>query len=323
MINLIKEYLSLSGLITSIPIIIGIVLGFSKWLDDNFGKGSIAQQIPDYIEKLKINRPFSKFLISSVYLSDIVYGKKIISLRAFLTSALVTVLFFIALCIILTIRNPYSWLSIPDVTNLVWQRFAYLLIFGIFIDYISISLTRCIFNWSSQKNIIIQVFSVFIDFVFSMFLFAFLFVNFKHFIINKKLPNEGENVDYSLIDSIISWFSHPLELSGYFVTLEDWYIKPNGEIIGGNSELIYAFPEGMLFFSSLFTSIFGMVFLFAAILYKYTSIFDKFKNFLIAQLAQNMSDKPIHSATIILLGTVFAPFGILIILLELIYEILI
>ncbi len=309
MLSLFKENLIFGIFFLNVPIVVGIVLKISKWLDDAFGKGDVAQQIPDYLRKLKINKPFSSFLISSVYLSDIIYGKKIISFRAFLTSSIVTFLFFIIFCITLVLKNPHSWLSISIIKKLVWEKFSYLMIFGIFIDYFSISLTRYIFNWSSKKNIKVQVVSVFLDFVFSIFLFSILFFICKSIILSQNILYE--NVFNILTNQIIEWFKYPSELSLQLVTLDDWYIYPNGKIEGGKSEIIYAFPEGILFFSSLFTSFFGIVFLLASILYKCTSKLDKLKSFL---LKQSASDKPIFCATIILLTTVFLPFSIFIII---------
>lgn len=314
----IKDNLIFSILFLSIPPIIWTIIKISKAFDDAFGKGSIAQQIPNYLDKLKIDKPFSNFLISAIYLSDIIYGKKIISIRAFFASSLVTFLFFLIFCIILTINNPESWLSISTLKFFVWQKFSYLIIFGVLIDYISISITRFIFNWYSEKSIILQILSVIIDLIISITIFSLLYSIYELAIVNNQL-NEHESLLNFIINNIITWFEYPAELSIYMITLEDWYIKPDGKIIGGNSEIIYAFPEGILFFSSLFTSAFGITFLIASMLYNSTSLLDKVKKFL---LNQSAPDKPIYCATLILLLTVFFPVWVLAISLVVVYNLL-
>lgn len=91
------------GLI-SIPIIIATVLKILKYLDDAFGNGSIAKQIPSYLENLRTQKKASSFLFNSVLLTDIIYGKKIISLRSFFSSSIISSLWVIALL-------SYSYLS--------------------------------------------------------------------------------------------------------------------------------------------------------------------------------------------------------------------
>ena len=74
----------------SIPAIIIMMLKSLKYLDDTFGNGSIAKQIPKFLQNFKMQRKVSSFLVNSILLTDIIYGKKIISIRSFVSSCIIS-----------------------------------------------------------------------------------------------------------------------------------------------------------------------------------------------------------------------------------------
>ncbi|MDU7036911.1 MAG: hypothetical protein E6341_04985, partial [Staphylococcus simulans] len=127
----------------SIPAIIIMMLKSLKYLDDTFGNGSIAKQIPKFLQNFKMQRKVSSFLVNSILLTDIIYGKKIISVRSFVSSCIIS-----SSWVLILLSYSYfskQWILSTPVTPIIY-KFLWFFLIGIVIDYVSSCITRWLFN---------------------------------------------------------------------------------------------------------------------------------------------------------------------------------
>lgn len=91
------------------------------------------------------------------------------------------------------------------------------------------------------------------------------------------------NVDFPKPEIIGTWLNYPFELQSIQRLTTDAYIIPKGdgtsELVNFNTEVIYAFPEGMILISSMLTSIWILITMMAQLLYKYAIGGDVIRDF--------------------------------------------
>lgn len=295
------------GLI-SIPIIIATVLKILKYLDDAFGNGSIAKQIPSYLENLRTQKKASSFLFNSVLLTDIIYGKKIISLRSFFSSSIISSLWVIALLSYsyLSAFPNKQWIFSNPVTPIIYKFIGFFII-GIIIDYISSCSTRWLFNKYIGLNIKKQITITLLNSTLSVIIFVIFYTTIKELLITKSFSF------ITFYDNLISWISNPMEINTLFKFITDAYFIDRGngsfDIINGNAEVIFAFPEGIMFLSSLLTSLWSWMFLLALLVNKVTNWFDRSKDFLLKQ--SSIDSKPIFTLGMIISILLIPIWGLL------------
>ena len=302
------------GLI-SIPVIIAAMLKFLKYLDDAFGNGSIAKKIPKFLQDLKTQRKVSSFLVNSIFLTDIIYGKKIISCRSFISSSIISslwILILLSYSYLLSHPNK-QWIFGNPVTPIIYN-FLWFFFIGIVIDYISSCITRWLFNRYINSHIIKQILVVIFNTALSITIFVLSYTTIKELLFTR---NFSFNTFYN---NLVSWISNPMEVSILFQFITDAYLIDKGDgsfdIINGNTEVFFAFPEGIIFLSSLLTSLWSWVFLVALLTNKATRYLDKSKDFLLQQ--SSIDSKPIFTLGIII-TILLAPIWIVLYIASLIY----
>jgi hypothetical protein len=147
-------------------------------------------------------------------------------------------------------------------------------------------------------------------------------------------------VNFYVLFSVAKWFILGLGFIGIFESIKDWIVNfsnleitskflhnamliPDGpgqfRIENGDTEVVYAFPEGLFFLSSLLTTMWLWLHLGSVILLKSAINIDAFKEWLVS--LSNIEKKPFISAAAIF-GSMVALLWILSILVFFIYRLL-
>jgi uncharacterized membrane protein len=192
-----------------------------------------------------------------LYASDKYFGPRLISWQALRRSAalsIVWIIFVLVMCVALY-PNYTSWLGNKMSRQLILQSAGILLLVSLLIDYISVCVTRAIVQTAARKGRSALIFAVIADLVISVLLFYIFFTATKSFL-------QPHTTPMGLVESLQVWLSPgtlPVNLQ-FLQSLNSNMLIPRGEnsfdIKGGLlTEIVYAFPESVLFFSSLLTSI--------------------------------------------------------------------
>ncbi len=281
-----------------------------KYIDDLFGPGEIGQHISIIFKKSNISPPFSKIYTLACELPEHIFGRKIISLRSLAASATIT-LFWLAILVIFMIflQGNRSWLFNKGFLGLVSDKFIYFFIACLFIDYFSTCITRILFKIGLNKSINVKFFILFGSIATSMTMFYLLFSATKYYF------TEGGFSDPTIISS---WLNHPFELQTMLRLLNDAHFIPKEdgtvELINFNTKVVYAFPEGMIFISSMLTPIWILITIMAQLLYKYAVGGDAIKRFF--QKYAALKSKPILTLAVFIYIYSIAPIWIIVIIIR-------
>lgn len=281
----------------------GIAYYFANLSEDGFNdeaKKKLARRLKQFRLAPNTRVAFEAFLFAS----DRFYGRGILSLRAMARSAAFTIGWF---CLLLAVcasqfPNYRSWLSTPGVGNLIWKFSAVFLAVGILIDFVSTAVTRALIRWTLRSPKVPSIVVASVDFVFSGLWFYLIFSATKAVVLHGPWP--------SIKGSLLTWF-HLAELPIGLMTLNDLtedmlQRQADGtiSIVGGwNTEIVYAFPEGVLFLSSLLTSIWLWLYIAAYWSHLVALRFDATKTKLLS--ISNIEAKPFKSIAILSLVFIY------------------
>jgi hypothetical protein len=220
---------------------------------NKLGKDEIAKMV-----RRKTFLPASRSAFNFFALaSDKFFGKNLFSWRGFgksIALSLMWIAFVLGICFF-TIPNYKNWLGSDLSRNLILRSAIPLISASLIIDFLSLCLTRYLVRTSLPKKGVHPHFIVFLDLFFSMLLF---YIGFS---IAKILILPGHSA-LGPVEAFKIWFD-PSVLPSEFKTLQPLtadMLVPRGagvfDIKGGLlTELVYGFPESILFLSSLLTSI--------------------------------------------------------------------
>lgn len=188
---------------------------------------------------------------------DRFFGKSLFSWRALSRSVLLSlawVVLILGVCVAI-FPNYRSWLAGSPMLPIVLKSAAWLLLASMLIDYLSICVTRALIRWSLTRGKVVVLGVAVADIVISATLFYLLFTVAKYW------ATPGRSFA-TPVESLSLWSDLsglPLQLQTLNNLTSDMVRRlPDGSIafIGGlDTEIVYAFPEGILFFSSLLTSV--------------------------------------------------------------------
>lgn len=231
------------------------------------------QELISFAKKRRLlpaSRSAFKFFL---YASDRYFGKKLISWKALLKSVLLSgvwIVFVLALCIAF-FPNYRSWLGQGPVRHLIVNSALPLVLAALFIDYVSICITRSIIKASMGKGAIAPFLAILLDLFVSILLFYLLFS------LTKTVIQPGDT-PLGPIASLQMWFDPstlPSQMQFLDSLTRDMLVKVGDgqyDIKGQfRAEVVYAFPESILFLSSLLTSVWlwlycvGYMLLYAAV----------------------------------------------------------
>lgn len=237
---------------------IGAFLGVCK-VFENYEKvirKDKLQKITENITKFRFSSGARKIFALWVYLNNAVFGKKIISLRAFLVSIILTNIWAAIFIVVFSVKYPMfrEWVvNILYVRSLHWPA---LVIYAsvLVLEFLSISLSRKIYRVALSRGNKIFGWSLLIDFFGSVLVY---YVGLT--LVKVVLLHQGT---LSLFGALRTWLN-PSNLTTLLMVVEDFDMsnfKPNGDgrfttEIPLTTEVVYAFPEGVFFFTSLLTSV--------------------------------------------------------------------
>lgn len=237
---------------------IGAFLGVCKVFEnyEKVIKKDKLQKITENITKFRFSSGARKIFALWVYLNNAVFGKKIISLRAFLVSIILTNIWAAIFIVVFSVKYPMfrEWVvNILYVRSLHWPA---LVIYAsvLVLEFLSISLSRKIYRVALSRGNKIFGWSLLIDFFGSVLVY---YVGLT--LVKVVLLHQGT---LSLFGALKTWLN-PSNLTTLLMVVEDFDMsnfKPNGDgrfttEIPLTTEVVYAFPEGVFFFTSLLTSV--------------------------------------------------------------------
>ncbi|NNA01881.1 hypothetical protein [Pseudomonas lundensis] len=214
------------------------------------------QRISENITKFKFSTGARKVFAVWVYLNNALFGKKLISWRAFFVSVILTNAWAGIFIIMFSWKYTEFHVWMKDILNVRSLHWPALVIYlsVMVIEFLSISLSRKIYRVALSKGNKIFGWALLIDF-FGSVLVYYLGLTF----VKMALLHQST---LSLFEALESWLN-PRNLTTLLVVLEDFDMsnfKPDGH---GRfttetplaTEMVYAFPEGVFFFTSLLTSV--------------------------------------------------------------------
>lgn len=195
---------------------------------------------------------FSHFLFAA----DRYFGNSIFSWKALRRSVVLSlswVLLILALCLYMY-PNYRSWLGDRLMGHLILKSALWLLFASLLIDFLSVCVTRALVRWSLPRSKFVILGIAVADIAISIVLFYLLFNSAKLIVTPGSFPTPAAS---------LSVWTNLQGLPVLLQTLNDLTSDmlrrlPDGtiKIVGGlNTEIVYAFPEGIVFFSSLLTSV--------------------------------------------------------------------
>ncbi|AVI82548.1 hypothetical protein XJ28_01640 [Pseudomonas syringae pv. tomato] len=237
---------------------IGAFLGVCKVFEnyEKVIKKDKLQKITENITKFRFSSGARKIFALWIYLNNAVFGKKIISLRAFWVSIILTNIWAAIFIVVFSVKYPMfrEWVvNILYVRSLHWPA---LVIYAsvLVLEFLSISLSRKIYRVALSRGNKIFGWSLLIDFFGSVLVYYVGLTLVKVVLLHQST--------LSLFGALKTWLN-PSDLTTLLMVVEDFDMsnfKPNGHgrfttEIPLTTEVVYAFPEGVFFFTSLLTSV--------------------------------------------------------------------
>jgi len=224
------------------------MIGIAKLGDEVFGCNSAFLKLKVFFRNSIGVQTFSRGYVASLFVMDSLYGYRIFSLRALATSMLTSCL-WISILVGATVlsQGRQSWIFHkvfePHVVHYFWG----FLIVGLIVDFLALSVARIVLRMLPGKRSV----SVLGALVGAMAVIALIFYVLYGL---SKFVFIGQPITSLPLNQITEWATRPGELNLTFKTLNDWHLIQTApsvfKIRDGNSEIVYAFPEGLLFLSS-------------------------------------------------------------------------
>lgn len=267
----------------------------AKIADEVFGSSKKIKLFGKFFKNSFDKPPFTRAYVGAAFLAETIYGEKFFSLRSLLVSAIFSSMWLLVfICASVIIYGEKSWIYSYIFTSKVIENFLCFMVFGIFIDYICSCVARAVFLFALDFGVLYKLLMLIFCVIFSAMSFYLIYGVAKAIIFSAPWVNP--------VVQIFTWIESSLELSLLFETLNDWhFVKINEntfDIKDANALVIYAFPEGMLFLSSLLTAILLFSHVVShGVFFFFVKIFKRFK-ILINQAS--IEQRPLQSAVVIL-----------------------
>ena len=238
------------------------------------------KKLSNILKNYQLSPTFQHAFFSFNLFTSAIFGEKIISLRSFFSSILLSI-FWVILIIIacLTLFPEFkSWFIDPAFKKLILNSFLHLIPFVLILDYLSIITTRLIIKKSSinDKGFIAYLLIILLDMAASIMIFLVGFIAIKTIFYNHPYH------DISTHLSSIKLWVHIDHVYSLMQPLENLYKLDNGNFAtqsgnGWQTQLTYALPEGVLFYSSILTSIWLWIHTLGYFIYKSSMKLDFIK----------------------------------------------
>ncbi|MEY1594086.1 hypothetical protein AB3K92_35355 [Burkholderia sp. Bmkn7] len=272
---------------------VGFLVAVAKVAEDAVHP-SIAQRFATEFRKFAATPSLSRAYVLASLSSDAVFGCRMLSLRSLIVSVGISIgwiLIFLLVGFLMFGRG--LWIFNEVFTPFVVKRFWGFAVLGVFVDFLSTLITRRLLLTSLSVGPVKRCFVVVVSVVLVIANFYIIFGVVKWII-----TGYGFNDVFHSIENWIYNFSS-LDLLNKFI--HDAALVPDGpgqyKILNGETEVVYAFPEGLFFLSSLLTTVWIWLHLGSALLLKGAIKVDAMKNWLVS--LSNIGGKPFMSVAAI------------------------
>lgn len=288
----------LALLITAFGSVAAIAYYFSNLAEDGINE-TTKKKFANKFKALNVSSSTRSAFLLFLIASDRFYGARLFSTRAFATSASFSIFWFFSTLFVCAWYSPEFLFvySIPFANNFLLKYAMFFLFTGVIIDFFSTVMTRIVIRLSLKNFNISLIFIAVADLLCSAILFYLAFSLAKYIMFHKPFPS----FFIKLEQWSIPW-SITADIAGNNNNIAGAVLKPGIGIIrldGTPLEIIYAFPEGLLFFSSLLTSIWLWLYIASFWLHKAALRVDSVKTILLN--ISNVENKPFKSIGIITL----------------------
>jgi hypothetical protein len=255
----------------------------------------IGKRFATEFRKLATTPSVSRAYVLASLSSEAVFGSRLLSVRAVVVSVLISIGWILTFLVISWLMYGHRlWIFDETFPPFVIRRFWGFAVLGVLADYLATLVTRKLLLVSISGGTITKCFVVVGNALLVIVNFYLLFGVAKWSVVGSGF----ENIFYSVKDWIVNFSG--LDLLNRLI--HDATLVPDGpgqfRIENGETEVVYAFPEGLFFLSSLLTTAWVWLHLGGALLLKAAINVDALKNWLVA--LSNIDGKPFKSAAAIL-----------------------
>ncbi|TCG09228.1 hypothetical protein BZM27_06850 [Paraburkholderia steynii] len=272
---------------------IGFLFAVAKVAEDAVQPG-IGKRFAAELRKLAATPSFSKAYVLASLSSEAVFGSRMLSLRAVSVSVAISIGWIVTFLVISWLMYGHRlWLFDGTFPPFVVKRFWGFAVLGILADFLSTVVTRKLLLVSVSAGALAKWLVVAGNVLLVTANFYLMFSVAKWIFVGSGFEN--------IVDSVRNWIFNFSGLDLLNRLVHDATLVPDGfgqfRIENGETEVVYAFPEGLFFLSSILTTVWVWLHLGGALLLKAAINVDALKNRLVS--LSNIDGKPFMSAAAI------------------------
>ncbi|WP_124674370.1 hypothetical protein [Burkholderia cepacia] len=272
---------------------IGFLVAVAKVAEDAVHP-NIGQRFATEFGRFAATPSLSRAYVLASLSSDAVFGSRLLSLRSLVTSVGISIgWIMVFLLVSLLMFGRSLWVFNEVFTPFVVTRFWGFAVLGVFVDFLSTLVMRWLLLTSLSAGPVKRCFVVGASVLLVVANFYVVFGVAKWIVTGYGFAG--------VFDSIENWIFNYSGLDLLSKLIHDATLVPDGpgqyKIMNGETEVVYAFPEGLFFLSSLLTTVWIWLHLGSALLLKIAIKVDAMKNWLIS--LSNIGEKPFISVAII------------------------
>lgn len=277
-------------------------------------------KVSNIVKNIKATPTIRHSFVTYTMLSDYMFGDNLISVRAFFSSCFISMSWIFIILTVCTLFFPAytSWIDQANLSRVILNNAIPVLISVLIIDFFSVSLTRYFIREFKARGFFGLSSVLIIDLLASAILFYVGITAFKYLWINPSWLSIGASFPYFMqLDQL------PIALQAVDALTSDMLVE-NGtgsyDIKGGwTTEVVYAFPEGVAFYSSLLTSVWLWLHIFSYFCFKAAIQIDTFKSALLKIV--KIEDKPFTALAIVIV-VMYIPISIIIIFVYAVFQLI-
>lgn len=272
---------------------IGFLFAVAKVAEDAVQPG-IGKRFAKEFRQLAATPSVSRAYVLASLSSEAVFGSRLLSLRAFVISVALSIGWILTFLLISWLTYGYRlWIFDGTFPFFVIKRFWGFAVLGVMTDYLSTQITRKLLLLSVSTGVFKKCLVVGLNVLLATTNFYLLFSIAKWIVIGDGFEN--------VADAIGNWIFNfsGLDLLSKFIHVPRFVPDGPGQlrIENGGAEVVYAFPEGLFYLSSLLTTVWVWLHLGGALLLKAAISIDALKSRLVS--LSNIDGKPFMSAAAI------------------------
>jgi hypothetical protein len=273
---------------------IGFLIAAAALAEDTV-QPDIGKRFATEFRKLATTPSVSRAYVLASLSSEAVFGTRLLSVRAVFVSVLISIGWILTFLVISWLMYGHRlWIFDETFPPFVIKRFWGFAVLGVLADYLATLITRKLLLASISGGTMTKCLVVVVNALLIIVNFYFLFGVAKWSVVGYGFGN--------IFDSIGNWVVNFSGLDLLNQLVHDATLVPDGaghfRIENGETEVVYAFPEGLFFLSSILTTVWIWLHLGGALLLKIAINVDALKNRLVS--LSNIDGKPFKSVASIL-----------------------